>query len=256
MRPKKHLGQHFLTSKPAVAKMIKAAEIIPNDLVVEIGPGKGFLTEDLLKSGCTVYAFEKDNESIEYLKENLSSTKLKIFDGDFLEYELEKVLPKTEYKIVANIPYYITGMIMEKVLTSKLKPSVAVMLVQKEVAERIVARDKKESLLSIAVKVFCEPKIIDTVKAGSFFPKPKVDSAIIALNKISGEFFKEMDEKRFFEILKTGFAHKRKKLIGNLSQLFDKEKLVEIFKKINLDENIRPENLTPNDWRKLVLSLN
>ena len=256
MRAKKSLGQHFLKSERALASIVSAGNLKPEDVVLEIGPGKGALTERLLTSGARVIAVEKDDELFEFLQEKfseeISQGKLQLVHEDILEFDNSNLEP---YKLIANIPYNITGAILEKFLSSENQPQAMVLLVQKEVAERIVARDGKESILSISVKVYGAPRYVETVKAGSFAPAPKVDSAIIAVNNISKEFFKGFGEKEFFRMLEAGFKSKRKKLSSNLSTIFEKNKVQETFQKLKLDGNTRAEDVSLETWSKLSQSL-
>jgi len=255
MYAKKSLGQNFLKSKEALRDIITAGNVTADDTILEIGPGKGTLTEILLEHAGTVIALEKDAELIPLLQEkfasHVASEKLILKKQDVLEYEptLEK------YKLIANIPYYITGLIIQKFLTASHQPEKMVLLVQKEVAERIVARDGKESILSISVKAFGTPKYISTVKAKYFSPQPKVDSAIIAINNISKNFFADISEEKFFEIVKAGFAHKRKVLIGNLKEKAGGKDLKAIFSNIGIPEKARAEDIKLEDWKKLVQEL-
>ena len=254
MYAKKSLGQHFLTSQGAIDNIIDAGDIVGDDTILEIGPGKGVLTEKLVFFAGKVIAVEKDDALFELLKEKLKkeikSKKLELINADILDYE-----PTGKYKLIANIPYNITGAIFKKFLSTEHQPERTVMLVQKEVAERIVAKDKKESILSLSVKAYGQPKYIQTVKAGSFSPAPKVDSAIISIENISKEFFSTFSEEDFFTILRAGFKSKRKKLSSNIATVLEKEKVLEAFKKLNLDENLRAEDLNVDGWKKLAEKL-
>ncbi|MAF99138.1 MAG: ribosomal RNA small subunit methyltransferase A [Nanoarchaeota archaeon] len=256
-KSKKSLGQNFLTSQSIVDKIVSTADIKSSDIVLEVGPGKGILTEALLGKAGKVVSVEKDDELIPLLKEKfadeIKNGKLILVHSDILTFNFQ-LYKLSNFKIVANIPYYITGEFLRKMLSSDIQPSQMVLLVQKEVAERII-RSKKESILSISVKAYGEPKYIRTVKAGSFNPTPKVDSAILLIDNISKNFFKNIDEKRFFEVVKTGFAHKRKLLRGNLSTFADKEKLKIIFKQLGIDEKIRAEEISVGEWGKLARML-
>lgn len=253
MKAKKTLGQNFLKSKKFLNEIIKAGNLSANDFVLEIGPGKGSLTEKILESGAKVLAIEKDRRLIDFLKEKfekeISSDRFKIIEGDILDFDISN-LPK--YKLIANIPYYITGQIIEKFLENNNQPELAVLLVQKEVADRIVARDNKESILSNAIKIYCQPKYICKVPARFFSPAPKVDSAIILFEKITKDNFikNQINEKNFFEILKAGFSHKRKVLISNLRKTIknDTKNIDVVFEKLNIDPKIRAENLKICDW--------
>ncbi|MFA5778008.1 MAG: 16S rRNA (adenine(1518)-N(6)/adenine(1519)-N(6))-dimethyltransferase RsmA [Candidatus Paceibacterota bacterium] len=244
-KAKKSLGQNFLKSELALKKIIEAGEIKPEDIILEIGPGKGALTEKLFEHSNKIIAVEKDRKLYEFLKEKFSlqikSGALSLLNQDILDLNI-----KNEYKIIANIPYNITGAILKKFLTAKYQPECMVLMVQHEVAKRIIARDKKESILSISVKAYGEPKIIMKVPARYFSPAPKVDSAIIKINNISRKIFEEnkVNEEKFWEIVKTGFAHKRKKLSSNL-------KKIDNISVENL-KNKRAEDLNLLDWFNLA----
>lgn len=257
MKPKKSLGQNFLTSESALKKIIDAAELSNCNNVLEIGPGRGALTEKLLQSGAKVFAIEKDRDLVAFLKEKfeqyLKTGELRIREGDILDFNPESdEVTKNNYKIIANIPYYITGQIIRKFLTTKNKPSKMVLLVQKEVADRIVARDGKESILSLSVKLYGDPKYTAKVSRGSFFPIPNVDSAIIEINNISGQY-EEGKEKRFFEILHAAFGQKRKMILGNLKEIFgDKEAAEKILNKCKIDPKKRAEDVDLSCWKCLA----
>lgn len=258
MIPKKSFGQNFLISPYPVSDIIKTSNLKKGDVVLEIGPGKGILTSSLLLAGAIVFCVEKDRELIPFLKEKfkkeIRQKKLNLIEGDILLFDIEKTL-KGDYKLIANIPYYITGQILRKFLEAKNKPKDIVLLIQKEVAERIVAKDKKESLLSMSVKFYGNPFYIRTVSKGSFLPKPKVDSAILHIKNIDSSKSKNINEKKFFEILHLGFAHKRKQLLPSLARAFSKEKVLQAFSEINLNLKARPENLLLEDWINLSRKL-
>ena len=264
---KKSLGQHFLNSKHVLERIITAGNIQPSENILEIGPGTGILTEALLKSGARVVAVEKDDRAYELLKEKfvaeIESKRLELVHGDILDETLLppiSLLLAPSYALIANIPYYITGAILEKFLEHSPRPSRMVLLVQKEVAERIVARPEqstgksKESILSISVKVFGTPKIIAKVPPGAFTPPPTVDSAILSIENISSRGFDELLKKNpdtislFFKIVKAGFAHKRKYLKRNLEDVLDREHINHIWTLLKLDDKVRAEDLTPSDW--------
>lgn len=255
LKPKKIFGQNFLVSNSVVTDIIKAAGLKPDDVVLEVGPGKGILTEALLEAvpQGKVIAVEKDERLVEFLKKNFSSAKnLKIISGDVLKINICKLIVNCKlkignYKIVANIPYYITSFFLRKFLESDYPPSRMVLMVQKEVAERIIAKDGKESILSISVKAYGEPKIVKKVPARYFSPAPKVDSAVLLIDNISKKFFKNIDEKKFFEIVRRGFSSKRKMLKNNLKLLN-----TECLTKCGIKENARAEDLTLENWRCLT----
>jgi len=238
--------------------MCEAGEVNSNDVVLEIGPGKGALTAKLLDKAGKVIAVEKDNELFEFLKEKFSeeikNKKLELVNGDILNFDPATyyLLPAT-YKVIANIPYNITGSILKNFLASDIQPSKMVLLVQKEVAERIVARDEKESILSLSIRAYGTPKYIMKVHKRFFSPSPKVDSAIIAINDISKQNFHiKNEENMFFEVVKTGFAHKRKVLRKNLEIIEKKPgQIDEIFKKLKIDEKSRAENIKFEKWLQI-----
>ena len=253
MKAKKSLGQHFLKSERALREIIETARLVPGETVLEIGPGTGILTERLLAAGAHVVAVEKDDHLFKLLKEKykteIESNGLNLIHDDILKFNSTYyLLLTTYYKLIANIPYNITGAIFQKFLSAEYQPSLMVLLVQKEVAQRIVASDGKESILSISVKAYGTPRYVDTVKAGSFAPAPTVDSAIIAVDSISKQFFEGFSEEQFFHMLRAGFHSKRKKLSSNLALLYGKEKIQETFEKLGLSANIRAEEVNSNTW--------
>jgi len=251
MRAKKSLGQHFLTSSKIAEQIVNAAEINASDIVLEIGPGKGMLTKELLKQAKNVIIVEKDTALIPQLKElfhtEIKSGQLTVVEGDALLVSLPSFT-----KVVANIPYYITGELTRFFLSKEVQPKTIVFLVQKEVAHRI-ARDTKESILSLSVKVYGEPKYIQTVKAQYFNPKPKVDSAILRISNISKRFFKNKEEEEvFFSVIKKSFGQKRKMLINNLSDVGEKEELTATFHACGIDLKTRAEAISKEDFICLI----
>lgn len=261
MKAKKSLGQHFLKSDSVLEKITETINIKKNNTVIEIGPGHGELTKKLLSKGARVVAIEKDHELIPELEESLEKEikekKLQIIHADIRNIKTKEIINPnniTGFKVVGNIPYYITGFILRSFLTETPKPSQIVFLIQKEVAERIV-KSKKESLLSMSIKIYGEPKYIKTVKAGSFSPPPKVDSAIISIENIKNPFKNKEEELFFFEILKTGFSQKRKTLLSNLSKKFNKETLESSFKETEINLKERAEDIPLKKWKVLVSSL-
>lgn len=260
IKAKKSLGQNFLKSSQALSRIVIEADLKTTDVVLEIGPGKGILTKKLLEKSSKVIAVEKDPELIEFLKKHfekeIDSGKLDLILGDILEINNLSSHIKNKYKIVANIPYYITGAILRKFLESENPPERMVLLVQKEVAERIVARDNKESILSMSIKIYGEPKFIEKVPARYFSPAPKVDSAILLISNISKKYFIEnnITETDFFNLIKSGFAHKRKVLSSNLKPLLGGRtpKCLEVCK---IPAKVRAEDLVLENWICLAKNL-
>jgi len=264
-KAKKNLGQNFLKSQEALRMMCTAGEVNDKDIILEIGPGKGALTEKLLEKAGKVIAVEKDRDLIEILTEKFANEikngKLILLNEDILNFDLKKYgFQKSNYKVIANIPYNITGAIFKMFLSSEFHPERMILLVQKEVQERVVASDGKESILSLSVKAYGTPKYIMKVHKRFFSPSPKVDSAIVAITNISKNNFKtEMEEKNFFNIIKAGFAHKRKVLRKNLEILFPNKEvglpnIDNIFEKLKINPKARAEDIKLETW--LLISKN
>jgi len=273
---KKGLGQNFLKSQKALNQIIEAAGDLKGKTILEIGPGMGSLTDRLVKTSAKkIILIEMDDRLIPILQkkfaEEIKIGKVEIIHDDIMKVDLKSLgLIKGKYSLIANIPYYITGAIIRNVIGGDTYPEKAVVLVQKEVAERIIARDKKESILSIAIKAIGLPKIIDKVPKGAFVPSPKVDSAILLIDQISkNNFLVKLNntsegedgaenkmktgskEERFFDILHAGFAHKRKLLKSNLKEknIFkDAEKALQV---CDIKQDARAETLTLEQWKKL-----
>jgi 16S rRNA (adenine1518-N6/adenine1519-N6)-dimethyltransferase len=256
---KKSLGQHFLNSDYAPHKLCLAANLQKGDMVLEIGPGTGALTKTLLLSGVSVIALEADQRAIEALtrtfQAEIATGQLHVIHHDVRSLDLAQFgLKDKQYKVVANIPYYLSGFLFRTLLTSPIQPSTVVFLVQKEVALRI-ARSKKESLLSLSVKIFGDPTYICTVSRSHFTPPPKVDSAIVAIHNISRSRLGGISEAAFFTLLHLGFGQKRKQLLGNLSEQYSRNHLEQCFSEIGLPLTVRAEDVALADWISLTEKL-
>lgn len=287
IQAKKSLGQNFLHSKKVLNKIISCSDLTANDFVIEVGPGKGALTTEILKSGAKVVAIEKDARLIELLNEKfeseITSGQLQIILGDALTLEIIKKrkvflvvdkdftetglrgeantakniieIPnqyKNQYKIIANIPYYITGALLRIFYEQVVKPTSVTVLVQKEVADRIVTRDSKESLLSLSIKFYGEPKKVMTVSKESFKPAPKVDSAILYI-KTHGATYELNTQGKFFDLIHRGFAHKRKVLRKNLIDSGLPAEIVDnAFHEIKISPLSRAEDINFNVWISLI----
>lgn len=252
---KRTMGQNFLVDEGVLRKIIAAADLKSSDTVLEIGPGLGVLTWELAKRADRVLALEKDDFLAKLLIQNAKikvqndNSKLKILNQDALEFDPSDL---GKYKLVANIPYNITSMVIRKFLEAENKPELMVLLVQKEVAERIVAGPGEMSLLSVSVQFYANAEIVDIVKNTSFFPVPKVDSAIIKIVVRSKE--RGVREIDFFRLVKFGFAAKRKTLENNLvaGMHITKNEAADIIKKAGLESKIRAQELSVEDWLKLL----
>lgn len=250
--PLKRLGQNFLISRAVLKRIIEAAEIQKNETILEIGPAVGTLTLELVKRAKMVITVEKDERMIEILKKNLGGYgNIRFIQGDILKYDLSK---QKRYKIVANIPYYLTSPLIRKVLEFENKPKLIVLMVQKEVAQRICAKPPKMNLLAVSVQFYSKPEIITYVSKKSFWPEPKVDSAILKIiPTIDSERIK-IDKNLFFEIARAGFSQPRKQIANNLSKMLglEKEKIKVWLWKNKISPNQRAETLGIKNWINLV----
>ncbi len=252
----KRLGQNFLVNKSVLEKIVETADLSSKDYVLEIGPGIGTLTQKLCEKARWVLGIEVDPNMIKILKETCGSHyNLKIIQRNILAIDLSKHLSQlSSYKVVANIPYYITQPVLRNFLeTQVFKPETMILMVQKEVAEKICAKKGKMSLLSISAQFYSDPEYIETVKNDSFFPIPKVDSAIIKIQNISPKLPEVKNVDLFFQIVKAGFSQKRKKLhnsiAGNLRM--DEKDVSKILKSAGIDSNRRAEALSLKEWEKV-----
>lgn len=259
---KKKLGQHFLTSKKIAERMASAARITPRDSILEIGPGKGMLTDALiLQNPKKIIAIEKDKKLIPILREKYKNEKrIEIIEGDIRKIfpKLSYMLHASSYKVVSNIPYYLTSYLIRILLENGLtKPQSIIFMIQKEVAERIISRPPHMNLLALSVQSAGSARILFRVTKKYFSPKPKVDSAVIIIENISDVFFKHTQRKLFFTILHHGFAHKRKMLLSNLLKKLSipKNEMENIFAHCAIDAQARAENLSLEQWKCLVKKL-
>jgi len=250
--PKKSLGQHWLKDPEILADIAEAAELTSDDVVLEIGPGLGTLTSRLLARANSVTAVEFDADLARKLPGQFPGKKLTVVNQDILQFDLSQ-LPKN-YKVVANVPYYITSKIVEKLMTAGNKPSIAVLLVQKEVAERIAAEAGNMSILSVSVQIFAEAELDIEVPRQFFTPPPKVDSQVVILRTRNNPLITPEDQRDFFRIVKAGFSAKRKKLRSSLSGGLgiDKSSVEELLKNAGISPDARAEDLAIEDWKRLL----
>ena len=299
LKPIHHRGQNFLINEKILDKIIAAADLKKEDVVLEVGPGLGFLTEQLAKKVKRVVAVELDKNLTEILKEELKSYKnIEIVQGDILKVNIENLPLITSlerrgqgvvdgYKVVANLPYNITSNFLRKFLETENGPSEMILMVQKEVAKRIIEKPGQMSLLSLSCQFYADCKIEFLVSKGNFLPSPKVDSAVIKLklknNPLchsglarpakavdpeslpilkqvqddSGKQVQDNTAENLFKIAKIGFSSKRKKLIGNLNKglKIDREKLEKILERLGLSDNVRAQELSVQDWINLTMEI-
>ena len=251
MPTNKSLGQHWLTDRVILSDIAEAAEIMSDETVLEIGPGLGTLTSELLKRAKKVVAVEFDQALAEKLPGQFPVKNLIVMHEDILSFDLDS-LPK-DYVVVANVPYYITSKIVQKLMTADNKPRITVLLVQKEVAERIAAGPGDMSVLGIAAQVYAKAELDIEVPRNFFTPPPKVDSQVVVLRTRQQPFISNSEEKEFFRLVKAAFVEKRKKLRSSLAGGFrlDKELVEAKLEAVGIPLDARPQELSIEDWKRL-----
>ena len=260
MKPKKSLGQNFLRDNEVLEKIIQSTNLKSDDFVIEIGPGEGVLTEKLFKHAGKVLTIEVDEVLANKLKKQYKdSKKIEIINADILKINLPEIIKQNNfqhYKVVANIPYYITSPIIQLFLETEFPPTEMILMVQKEVAERICAKPGQLSILAVSVQYYSKPELLFYVDKKSFFPVPEVDSAVIKISKINDQLtmINQNNTKHFFKIVKTGFSAKRKTLVNNLSSSLqlDKKEVEEKLEKVGIKPNQRAQELSVEDWKKIA----
>ena len=263
LRARKRLGQHFLIDETVQQSIISAAELTSSDVVLEVGPGLGILTQELARQAGRVIAIELDDKLAAFLKETLASFhNVTIINEDILRIDPAALLQEqklrfppamSQYKVVANLPYYITSPVLRHFLEASAKPKMMLVMVQKEVAEAIVAEPGKRSVLSIAVQFFGKPRIISFVPSKSFYPAPEVDSAILRIDVYPQPTVAVSDEKSFFEVVRAGFAAPRKQIANSLAQGLKspKPEVLALLEKADIAVQRRAETLTLEEWAQL-----
>lgn len=252
--PQKSRGQNFLVNESIVDKIIKAAKVSDRDTVLEVGPGLGVLTESLVAKAKRVVAVELDRKVLELLQANfVNNQDFELVAGDILKINLNSLkLANFGYKLISNLPYNITSHFLRVVLeNSQNKPKEMILMLQKEVAERIVAKAGEMSVLSVMVQFYSDPELLFTVPKNDFWPEPEVDSAVI-LFKIKQKL-PNIDQKKFFQLVKIGFSSKRKQLQNNLAAglKLKNEEVKNILSGAGFDPLVRAEDLSLDDWLKL-----
>jgi len=258
--PSKRLGQNFLVNKKTIEKIIEAANLKLRDVVLEIGPGIGALTIELAERAKKVIAIEKDHKLARILNDKLRIKCIKnveVVPGDILKIENWELGIENSYKVVANLPFYLTAPVIRKFLeTAEVKPQQMVLMVQKEVAQRICASPPQMNLLAVSVQFYAKPEIVSFVPKKSSWPQPKVDSAILRITPLINADKKLINADLFFKIVRAGFSQPRKQLINNLSQglKLEKEKIKNWLSKNNIKPEQRAETLTVENWISLTKS--
>ncbi len=266
LRAKKGLGQHFLIDEDVLKLITSAAELTPTDVIMEIGPGLGVLTRELARQAGWVIAVELDSQLAAILKQTPGSfDNVTIINKDIRQIEPSALIREEkkrfpavianslDYKLVANLPYYITSPVLRHFLEASLKPQIMVIMVQKEVAEAIVAEPGQMSVLSISVQFYGKPRIISYVPARCFYPVPEVDSAILQVIPYAQPPVAVTDEKSFFELVRAGFSAPRKQLGNSLAQGLGltKTKALPLLKEADIMPQRRAETLTLDEWARL-----
>lgn len=250
----KQLGQHWLSDKTTLEYIVSFAHVTKKDTVLEIGPGPGTLTEFLSRAAAKVVAVEYDQDLALRLAARFSATNVTLIPDDIMQFDLNQ-MPEN-YKVVANIPYYLTSNLLRRLLESDNPPSQMTLLVQKEVAERIAAKPGDLSVLGISVQFYCQVESGEVIRADMFTPPPKVDSQVIKLKFRQKPLF-DVDKERFFKLVKAGFREKRKKLPNSLAGglSLTKEQTVKILIKSGIDPEVRAQQLSLEDWHKIYKNL-
>jgi len=254
-KPSKTMGQNFLVHRPTLDKIIEAANIKNTDTIIEVGPGLGTLTQELAKKAKKVIAIEKDGGMVEILKETLAGfSNVEVAQGNVLEISNFK-FQISNYKVAANVPYYITSPIIRMFLEAKNQPEEIVLMIQKEVAQRICAKPGDMSILAASVQFYANAKIISKVSKECFWPKPNVDSAIIKITP--KKEVPAVNPELFFKVVKAGFLHPRKQLINNLTKglIIHREQVNSWLLENNINPLQRAETLSIQDWISLTASL-
>jgi len=253
LRARKRLGQHFLVDDEVLAVITSAAGLVPGDVVIEVGPGLGFLTRELARNAGRVIAVELDSRLAAMLRETLAAyDNVSIVNGDILDIDPAS-LASGGYRVVANLPYYITSPVLRHFLEASVRPESMLVMVQKEVAEAIAAEPGQRSVLSISVQYYGKPEIVSYVPARSFYPAPEVDSALLRIDVYPQPAVAVGDEKGFFKLVRAGFTASRKQLVNSLAQGLGlpKAEVWSLLEGAGIAPQRRAETLTLEEWANL-----
>ncbi len=253
MKPQKRLGQNFIKDLKIIDEMLSAADLTSQNFILEVGPGKGAITEKLAPRVKNVLAIEKDKNLVKYLQKKFKNQKnIKIIPEDILKIASSQ-LPAASYKIISNLPFYLTSRFLRIFLELRNKPTLMVLVIQKEVAQRICDQPPHASLLSNSVQFYANPQIIDYVPKSAFYPVPEVDAAIIKIKILLKPKVEVENIKRFFQIMKIGFSQKRKQLHNNLTTglHISKEQAQKLLAKSRIDPTRRAQTLDLKEWKEL-----
>ncbi len=258
LRPSRRLGQHFLVEPAVLLQALQAADLRPGDAVLEVGPGLGVLTSELLRRAGHVVAVEVDRRLATWLEGQFAEEPaLTLVLGDVLECDPAGLMAAwPAYKVVANLPYAITSALLRHLLEADPPPTLMVLMVQWEVARRVTAAPPEMSLLALSVQYYACPEVVQRVPAGCFFPQPEVDSAVLRL-EVAGRPRVDVPPGPFFRLAHIGFAHPRRQLAGNLAGGLGrpKEEVAEVLRSLGIDPRRRAETLSLEEWAALVEAL-
>ena len=253
--PRKRLGQHFLVDESALARIVAAAELSRDEAVLEVGAGLGTLTRALAAAAGWVVAVEVDPHLMAALSQELADlTNVRLVEGDILKLDPAALMEERPYKVVANLPYGITAAVLRHLLEARVPPDRMVVTVQREVAERIVAREGRMSLLAVSVRFYGEPRILFRLKPGAFYPRPEVESAVVRIDRHPQPPVDVQDTAAFFRVVRAGFSQPRKQLRNSLAAGLgiSPDEAVEALRGAGIDPLLRAERLRLEDWGRLV----
>jgi len=256
LRPKKSLGQNFLVDDRALSRIAMAADLTPEDRVLEIGPGVGTLTHLLLELAAEVVAVELDENLVRVMRELFGEhPRLRLIAGDILRLHPSDLFD-IPYKVVANVPYYITSAILRHLLEAPVRPSLMILTIQREVAQRIVSKNRM-SLLAVSIQFYGRPSIVARIPAGAFFPPPKVDSAVIRIDVYPQPAVEVSSSDLFFRVVRAGFSAPRKQLRNSLTHGLHLPNVIiaEALQRAGIDPSRRAETLSLDEWGKLTKQL-
>ena len=260
LKATKSLGQHFLADEKYLTVTISAAEVTPQDTIIEIGPGLGVLTCELVKKAGRVIAVEVDGRLLSFLKKQLSSYhNIELVHSDILKIDLSGLLGgQRSYKVIANLPYYITSPVLHYFVKAVPRPSLMVVMVQKEVAEAITGSAGKMTAFGVGLHVYSRPSIVSYVPAQSFYPSPKVDSAIVRFDFLPAPAVSVTDVEDFLKFVRYGFTSPRKQLRNSLAQGLNVEpgRIDSLLNKAGIESRRRPETLDLHEWERLYMLTN
>jgi 16S rRNA (adenine1518-N6/adenine1519-N6)-dimethyltransferase len=258
--PKKNLGQNFMADESVLGKIVAAAQLTPRDVVLEVGAGLGHLTRLLARQAGRIIAVELDDRLMPILRDQLAGCdNVTLVEGDILKLSLSSLLSplSSDYKVVANLPYYITSAVLQYFLEGEPPPARMVITVQYEVAQRITAQPGDMSLLAVSVQFYGQPRIVTRIKAGAFYPRPEVDSAIVRIERHPMPPMDVPDVRAFFAVVKAGFAQRRKQLRNSLSAGLRRPQaeVAAALEAADVDPRRRPETLSLEEWAAITCQL-